>query len=143
MALDDDIQRQVRLDLRSLNADRLNFDIARQSLISAARQVEAAREELVVKGVDASPTATLDILRQLTNVLLAENTLVTTWTKYETDRIQLLLDTEALQVDDEGRYLDEYDPRAEQSGPPVNQLPAPRVYLPDPTPEPAKQGTAN
>ena len=52
---DDVVQRSVRLDLRSLNADRLNFNIARQSLISAARQVEAAREELVVNGAQRRP----------------------------------------------------------------------------------------
>lgn len=148
MALDDDIQRSVRLDLRSLRADRINFELARQSLISAARQVEAAREDLVVKGADASPASTLNILTQLSNLLSAENSLVNTWTQYEIDRILLLLDTEALQVDEEGMYHDEYDYRAKQpAGPPSSdqspiQLPAPR-QLPDPQAIGGKQGSAN
>jgi outer membrane protein TolC len=123
MALDDVIQRAVRLDLRSLNADRLNFNIARQSLIAAARSVQAAREELVVNGANADPTSTLNILNALQNVLVAENSLIQTWVSYEVDRIQLLLDTEALQVDEQGMYHDEYDRPAEQPTP--ASLPAP------------------
>jgi outer membrane protein TolC len=123
MALDDVIQRAVRLDLRSLNADRLNFNIARQSLIAAARSVQAAREELVVNGANADPTSTLNILNALQNVLVAENSLIQTWVSYEVDRIQLLLDTEALQVDEQGMYHDEYEHPADQSAP--ASLPAP------------------
>ncbi len=127
MALDDDIQRAVRLDLRSLKAARINFDIARQSLIAAARQVEAAREELVVNGATADPTSTQNILIALNNVLLAENLLISTWVSYEVDRIQLLLDTEALQVDEQGIYHDDYDHRTDQ---PAGSSPQPAEASP-------------
>jgi outer membrane protein TolC len=130
MALDDEIQRTVRLDLRSLRADRLNFDITRQSLISVARSVEAAREKLVVEGA-ANPTSTLDILNALTNLLTAENSLISNWVSYEQDRIQLLLDTEALQVDEQGMYHDEYDHRNDQ---PPSTRPDPGVSQAAPQP---------
>jgi outer membrane protein TolC len=130
MALDDEIQRSIRLDLRSLHADRLNFSIARQSLITAARQVEAAREDLVVNGASADPTSTLNILNALQTLLTSENALIQTWVAYETDRIKLLLDTEALQVDDQGMYHDEYDHSASKPATSPNAgavLPPPRV----------------
>src|SRR5262249_40063428 len=43
MALSDRIELQVRRDLRQLSIQRLSFEIARQNLISAARQVEVTR----------------------------------------------------------------------------------------------------
>ncbi|CAN5546786.1 hypothetical protein BH10PLA2_BH10PLA2_25230 [soil metagenome] len=130
MALDDVIQRSIRLDLRSLHADRLNFNIARQSLIIAARQVEAARGDLVVNGATADPTSTLNILNAVQSVLRFQNSLIQTWVAYETDRIQLLLDTEALQVDDQGMYHDEYDHPTDKPATSPNAgavLPPPRV----------------
>lgn len=139
MLLSDTVARSVRLDLRLLNADRLNFDIARQRLISVARQVEAAREDLVVKGASADPTSTLNILQALTNLLDAQNGLIQNWVSYEQHRIQLLLDTEALEVDDKGMYIDEYDPGsdgASQAG-----RPAQPGKLPESLPEPRPLGT--
>jgi outer membrane protein TolC len=117
MAAEDDVVRAVRFDVRQCRADSLSFEIARQSLISAARNVEATRELLVVNGATASPTSTLDILNALNNVLLAENSLISSWVQYEVDRIRLLLDTEALQVDERGMYRDDYVKPADQPAP--------------------------
>jgi outer membrane protein TolC len=106
MALEDQIQRQIRLDLRQLRANELSFEIARQSLIAAARQVEAAREELLN---NADPTSTQNILNALNDLLSAKNALINSWVNYETGRHQLLLDMELLQLDDRGYYLYEHD----------------------------------
>src|SRR5262249_6357181 len=107
MALDDSVEREIRLDLRQLQAERLNFEIQRQSLISAVRQVESAREELLALEGAADPTSTQNILQALSAVLSAQNGLIGSWVNYETDRIQLLLDMEALQLDERGLYRDE------------------------------------
>jgi outer membrane protein TolC len=126
MALDDSIVAQIRNDLRQLNAQRLSFEIARQSVITAARQTESARENLLLQGRMSNPTATLDILNALNAVLAANNSLISAWVSYETDRYQLLLDMEALQVDERGMYANEYHDRPDQlptdgRGPPVPQ----------------------
>lgn len=133
--LEDQIERAVRQDVRVLNTARLNFEIARQSLIIAARQVEAAREQLLQLGANADPTSTQDILNALSDVLRNQNALIDSWVSYETGRIQLLLDLDALQVDERGNYVDEYtDPPGRTAstarGPDPAQLPAPAERSP-------------
>lgn len=98
----DDVVRAVRLDLRQLKADRINFDISRQSLIAAARQVELARLQLLAPGLEGDSSTTQDVLIALNSLLEAKNALIRVWIAYETDRLQLLLDTEALQLDERG-----------------------------------------
>jgi hypothetical protein len=100
MALKDKVTRSVRLDLRRLQADRLKFEIARQSLIAAARQVEQAREQLTAPGRAGDSSNTQDVLDALSSLLKAKNNLIGSWVAYETDRLKLLLDLEALELDD-------------------------------------------
>jgi outer membrane protein TolC len=106
MQLEDQIQIGVRQDLRNLETARLNFEINRQLLITTARQVEALREDLVLKGKDAPPTATVDLLNALNSILTAKNTLIANWVTYQTTWYQLLLDMDVLQVDERGLYVE-------------------------------------
>ena len=108
MALDDSIQQAIRRDVRQLQTDRLNFEIARQSLIAAARQVEQSRDQLLVIGAERGSTTTQDVLNALNSLLQAKNTLIESWVSYETGRLQLLFDLEAFQVDPRGVYTDEH-----------------------------------
>jgi outer membrane protein TolC len=116
MALDDRIQRTIRLDVRNLETERLNFDIAQLSLISAVRQHQAARDRMVL-AEKIDPVTTLNILNALNAVLAARNTLIGSWVNYETGRIQLLLDMELLQLDAQG-YLNDEHRHAAKLGPP-------------------------
>lgn len=102
----DEVIRAVRRDLRELEADRLNFDIARQSLIVAARQVELARIELLAPNQTSDSTATLNALDALNSLLGAKNRLIGVWVSYETNRLRLLIDTEALQLNERGLPID-------------------------------------
>jgi hypothetical protein len=103
----DDIVRAIRLDLRRLAADRLNFQIARQQLIVAARQVELARVQLLAPGQAGDSSTTQDVLDALNSLLDAKNALIAIWVTYETDHLRLLLDTEALQLNQWGLYQDD------------------------------------
>ena len=107
MAGRDEVVRAVRLDLRQLEADRINFDISRQSLIAAARQVEQAQLQLLAPGLAGDSSTTQDVLNALNSLLDAKNALIGVWVAYETDRLQLLLDTEALQLDERGLPADD------------------------------------
>jgi outer membrane protein TolC len=118
MFLEDQIETRVRLDLRQLHTAKLNFEITRQSLITAARQVEAAREQLLQLGANADPTSTKNILDALNSVLQFQNALIDSWVNYETGRYQLLLDIEALQLDKRGMYTNEPDDQSLKSSPP-------------------------
>lgn len=107
MSREDQISQAIRRDLRQLETDRVNFVLARQSLISAARQVEAARERLLLGGAANPATGTLDILNALNTLLQAKNALIGVWVSYETGRLQLLFDMEMLQLDERGFYRDD------------------------------------
>ncbi|OWK36049.1 hypothetical protein FRUB_08612 [Fimbriiglobus ruber] len=126
MALSDQIEQQIRQDLRVLARLRLGFEISRQQLLSAARQYENARLTLLGPRDrrTANDTTTLNLLQALTNVLAARNALATSYINYEQQRIQLLLDLEELQLD--------------QQGLPTNAAPRPADAAPAGAPPPAR-----
>jgi outer membrane protein TolC len=133
MALDDQIQAAVRQDIRQLELDRASFRIARQQLISAARQVEASRDRLLIIP-NADTTGTIDVLNALSALLGAKTTLITSWINYQNDRAQLLLDMGALRLDSRGlpdhELLDSTTPaRLGSPASVVEELPALGVRL--------------
>ena len=99
MAVEDQVVREVRRDIRNLATNRINFEIARQSLITAARQVEEARDQLLLPERLSDSSNTQDSLNALNSMLQTKNALISIWVDYETTRVQLLLDLEALQPD--------------------------------------------
>jgi len=123
MALSDSIEESIRVDLRNVRTDRLSFEIARRSLGSAARGVEGA--ELQLQLGQGDPTAaTQAVLTAYQNLLNSKNALIGSWVSYEADRNQLLLDMEALQLDErEVPSNDADDQPAELSAP--RELPPP------------------
>lgn len=121
MALQDNIVRTIRQDVRQLTTDRLNFDINRQSLIATARQIEQNQYSLLVgenRNVQADTTS---ILNALSNLLNAQNTLIQQWFSYERGRLRLLLDMEQFDLDDSGIYRD----ARQFADRPAEQLPQP------------------
>jgi outer membrane protein TolC len=109
MALEDNIERQIRADLRQLETARQSFEINRQSLITAARAVEAAQDRLLIAETATDSTQTINVLNALNSLLTAKQQLISSWVSYETEKIQLKLDLEELQLDERGLYSD--DPR--------------------------------
>ncbi|MCI0381056.1 MAG: TolC family protein [Gemmataceae bacterium] len=104
MELSDQVEFQIRQDLRQLRRLRLGFEISRQQLLSAARQFESAR--LILVGPrekrNANDTTTLNLLQALKTFLDARNAFVASYINFEQQRIQLLLDLETLQLDQRG-----------------------------------------
>ncbi len=117
MLAEDQIVREVRRDLRDLETNRVNFEIARQSLITAARQVEEARDQLLLPGPASDSSHTQDTLNALSSMLQAKNALISIWVDYETTRVQLLLDLEALQPDPSSEPADFFFNPASESPP--------------------------
>ncbi len=105
MAASDDIEQQIRFNLRAITQARVSFEIARQQLIAAARQVENERILLVApvppRGGNTGDAA-LRTLQALGQLNAARNNLATAYFRFEQQRIQLLLNLEALQLDDRG-----------------------------------------
>jgi outer membrane protein TolC len=124
MQLSDLIEQQIRSDVRSLRLQRISFEIARQSLIAAARQLE--NEQLLLlapnqnqQGANAGD-ATLRKLRALDQLLAARDALAGSFIRYEQQRIRLLLNLEELQLDSRGMPTNasaKPEPERERSGP--------------------------
>ncbi len=115
MQAKDGITNQVRSDLRSLRISWLNFQISRQQLIAATRQVDEAQFQLrtALGGNDSSLTQ--DLLNALQGLLSAKNNLISNWTAYENARITLFVDLELLYLDENGNWINErYNPADEQ-----------------------------
>src|SRR5262249_19736405 len=123
MALEDQISASIRQDIRTLEQERVNFGIARLQLISAARQVEATRERLLVEAQASGTTSTLDILNALSSLLQAKSNLIRSWINYESGLIQLLFDMDALQLSPRGVPVDEPDNQPDTLPPPTPLLP--------------------
>ena len=109
IGLRDAVVQAVRRDLRALEAEQLNFQISRQSLITAARQVEIARVQLLSPDQtgERDSSTTQDALNALNSLLAAKNSLIASWVAYETARLQLLLDIESLDLDQYGQIGNE------------------------------------
>ncbi|MBN9522885.1 TolC family protein [bacterium] len=104
VAQSDQIEFQIRQDLRELGRTRSAFAIARQQVLAAARQYENAR--LILIGPRdrraANDATTLNLLQALSNLLAARNALAANFVLFEQRRLQLLLDLEELQLDHRG-----------------------------------------
>ncbi|MGV3609039.1 MAG: hypothetical protein ACO1RA_21720 [Planctomycetaceae bacterium] len=136
LALSDTIEQQVRRDLRQLKQLRLNFEISRQSLLVAARQVESARLALIspsAQNTDSLATTT-QLFTALSNLVNSRNAFAGNYINYEQQRIQLLLDLEALQLDQRGFPTDDSlqftnaelnEPRGAEEVPPGVPTPLP------------------
>lgn len=129
--LSDQVEQEVRLTLRNLRQARLSFEIARQQLIAAARQVANERillnapPRLQQQGGGGDPT--LRTLQALAQLNAARNNLAGTFIRYEQLRVQLLLNLEALQLDDRGLPTNAAPPADADAAPsgPAPPVPAP------------------
>jgi outer membrane protein TolC len=124
MAASDTIGNTIRSDLRELEIQRLNFQIARQQLVAATRQVDEAQFNLR-RDQQADSNLTRDLLQALQGLLDAKNNLISNWIDYKTSKITLFVDLELLYLDEQGKWineslpLDQLDARVqnEQCGP--------------------------
>ncbi len=106
MSAHDRAANQIRSDLRELRVNALNFQISRQQLIAAIRQVEEAQFNLRT-ATEPNSNLTRDLLQALQGLLGAKNNLISNWIQYEIGRIQLFVDLDALKLDDRGVWLNE------------------------------------
>lgn len=107
MALEDNIVAQVRADLRSLEFSRFSFEIAREQYITATRQVDQAQTNLRTS-VDPDSSVTNDLLNALQGLLNAKNNLIGSWVQYQTSRMNLYRDLDAMDISSTGVWINEH-----------------------------------
>ena len=138
LAASDGVEQQIRLDLRSLAQTRANFEISRQSLLIAARQLLSSRRQqnapVPAGGGRDSAGDTLLLLQAQAQLLSARNQLAGLFIGYEQQRVRLLLDLEALQLDARGVPTNDAAPEPSSGGsrPPADPATPPPAAAPAP-----------
>ena len=104
---EDGVRRSIRSHLRNLEANRLQFQIARQQLVTAARQVDQAQVS-VRNAREADSSVTQDLLGALQTLLGARNNLINTWVDYQILRMNLYRDMDIMEIDGNGKWVNEH-----------------------------------
>ncbi len=107
VASQDVIANEVREILRQLKLSRLNFQIARQQLVAATRQVDEAQINLRTGGTAADSSLTLFLLQALQGQLNAKNNLISNWIQYRVQKMRLFTALEMLYLDENGNWINE------------------------------------
>ena len=102
----DIIANEVRSALRQIELRRLNFQIARQQLVAATRQVDQAQFNLRTATI-SSTNLTRDLLQSLQGLLSAKNNLIGNWVQYKALRIRIFAILELLYMDENGLWVNE------------------------------------
>ncbi len=106
MAEKDLVANDVRSVLRQLELSRLSFQIARQQLVVATRQIEQAQFNLRRSG-ETDSNLTLFLLEALRELLDAKNNLISNWVSYRIQKMQLFASLELLYLDDQAQWINE------------------------------------
>jgi outer membrane protein TolC len=130
MLVHDRVIFDIRLDMRNLGLAARQFEIARETLIIAARLVDEAEYTVRNPGVETQSLA-LNLLNALNALLSARNSLISGWVSYETARMSLYRDLDIMLIDPRGVWTNEFSgtagfPRgtrgAEGAGPSVDPV---------------------
>lgn len=100
------VANEVRSILRQLELSRLNFQIARQSLVATTRQVDQAQIDLR-RSSDPNSNLTLLLLGALDGLLDARNNLIANWIQYRIEKMNLFAALDMLYLDEAGRWINE------------------------------------
>lgn len=98
----DRVANEIRSILRQLKLRRLNFQISRQQLVAATRQVDQAQFDL---RTSTEANLTLYLLTALQGMLDAKNNLISNWIDYRVQKMRLFVALEMLYLDDRGQWI--------------------------------------
>lgn len=128
MASKDTIAAQIRADIRNVEFSEFGFDIAREQLITAARQVDESQLNLR-SATNADSSVTNDLLNALQRLLDVKNNLIQSWVQYQTSRMNLFRDLDMMDISPTGVWSNEFaDPFQQSSA--GTQLEGPDGELP-------------
>ena len=106
------VANEVRAILRQLTLRRLNFQISRQQLVAATRQVDQAQIDLRTSN-EPEANLTLFLLEALQGMLDAKNNLISNWINYRVQRMRLFVALEMLYLDERGQWINDQGGLAE------------------------------
>ncbi len=106
---EDGVWQILRATIRQLQANRINFELGRQSVRIAASQLELnedIREFRDARGLNSGPTAARDTISALSDLLNSQNALLNLFVNFEVLRRGLDLDLGTMELTPEGMWID-------------------------------------
>lgn len=106
---EDDIWQVLRGTVRQLQANRINFELGRQSVRIAATQLELnedIRSFRDARGLNSGPTAARDTISALSDLLNSQNALLNLYVNFEVVRRGLDLDLGTMELTADGMWID-------------------------------------
>ncbi|MEM6363724.1 MAG: hypothetical protein AAF745_04810 [Planctomycetota bacterium] len=106
---EDGVWQLLRSTVRQLQANRLNFELGRQSVRIAAAQLELTEDIQSfrdARGLSSGPTAARDTISALSDLLDSQNALLNISVNFEVVRRGLDLDLGTMQLTPDGMWLD-------------------------------------
>ncbi|WP_406700472.1 hypothetical protein V5E97_16825 [Singulisphaera sp. Ch08] len=116
----DTIVQQIRLDMRLLNLNRQQFEISRDALLIAARQVDQAEfNARTSQGASSGQGQTVGTLLVSAQQALVtnKNSLIGNWVSYEIARMTLFKDFDVMNIDAQGVWTNDNSIPAFNGGP--------------------------
>jgi hypothetical protein len=108
-SFEDAVWQLLRAEIRQLQANRLNFELGRQSVRIAAEQLELnedIREFRDARGLSSGPTAARDTISALSDLLNSQNALLNIFVNFEVVRRGLHFDMGTMELTPEGLWID-------------------------------------
>jgi hypothetical protein len=111
MATEDRIQQTLRLNIRNLRLNELNFELRRAAVQVAISQVlltnlRLSRPPKPGETSEFGNTTARDLVQALSDLLSVQNDFIGIWVNYEVQRVNLDLDLGTMQIDHNGIWID-------------------------------------
>lgn len=112
---EDSVHQTLRTLLRELEQLRVNLEIQRRAVVIAIRRVDQTRETLNTPPeppqpgqptTSLGPTAALNLLTALNDLLSSQNNFMSVWLNYYATRMRLARELGTMQLDDQGLWID-------------------------------------
>ena len=107
----DHINQSLRVMLRTVRLNQLNFEVRRAAVFVAITQVDLAQLALEKppkpgEGSKVNPTAARDLVQALTTLLRERDDFLGVWVEYEVLRLALDFHLGTMELDDRGMWID-------------------------------------
>jgi len=107
----DEVYQELRTTLRTMHTSQLDFELRRAAVFLAISQVDLAGMKIQEPPKPGATTqlsdnTARDLLDSLAALLNAQNTFLSAWLNYESQRLSLDFDMGTMQLDDRGIWLD-------------------------------------
>lgn len=111
MLSEDQIYRGLRLTLRTIELNKLNFELRRGAVLIAIDQVDLTRLRLTQPPRPGETsilgnTTARDLVDSLAQLLNVQNQFLSVWVNFEVQRLNLDFDMGTMQIDSRGIWLD-------------------------------------